>query len=329
MMKRMKHIILVMPVVALALTLIPSCVMIMDSGEDGRSVIYVECIQGMSDTTAITVMATAPKFGYEKSRILSDVDVTLKAGGREIPLSNAKVEVELFPLGAYYTTEKIPGGQTLEITVSGGGLDPVTATTFKPEDLKPFKVDIDKAFIYMDGSPGNGQRVIKMEITPDDPDIADQYYAVVFEERKFSSEGKVRYLYPAPILDSEGFIYSSEFGDDLVVKAGFSSWSLFKDGRANGNVVPVYMWRGASLMKDGTITVYFDGRNDTSEMRVHLMEISPEVYRYAKTLEYREDYTEALVPFVPSSYSYSNVKGGCGVFGAVSRLEGDWIELPE
>ena len=144
----MKHIMLVMPVVALALTLISSCVMIMESGEDGRSVIYVECIQGMSDTTAITVMATAPKFGYEKSRVLSDVDVTLKAGGREIPLSNAKVEVELFPLGAYYTTEKIPGGQTLEITVSGGGLDPVTATTFKPEDLKPFKVDIDKAISY-------------------------------------------------------------------------------------------------------------------------------------------------------------------------------------
>ena len=73
----MKHIMLVMPVVALALTLISSCVMIMESGEDGRSVIYVECIQGMSDTTAITVMATAPKFGYEKSRVLSDVDVTL------------------------------------------------------------------------------------------------------------------------------------------------------------------------------------------------------------------------------------------------------------
>lgn len=329
MMKRMKHIMLVIPVAALFLTLFSSCVTIMESGEDGRSVIYVECIQGMSDTTAITVMATAPKFGYEESRVLSDMNVTLKAGGREIPLSNAKVEVELFPLGAYYTTEKIPGGQTLEITVSGGGLDPVTATTFKPGDLKPFKVNTEKAFIYMDGSPSNGQMVIKMEITPDDPDIADHYFAVVFEERRYSSEGEVQYLNPAPILDSEGFIYSSEFGDDLVVKAAFSSWSLFEDYMAYGNIVPVYMWRGASLMKDGTITVYFDERHATAEMRVRLMEISPEVYRYAKTLEYREGYTEALVPFVPSSYSYSNVKGGCGIFGAVSRLDGDWIELPE
>ena len=317
-------------VAAMTLALLSSCVMIMDSGEDGRSIIYVECLQGMSDTTAISVISTAPKFGYEDSRVLSGVNVTLRAGGRDIPLSNAVVATDMFPKGAFYTTEKIEGGQTLEITVSGGGFEPVTATTFKPADLKPFKMKMEKTILYQDDAQ-QGERVIKVEITPDDPDIADHYYALSFDEKMYGAEGEVHYSNPSPFLRSDGFIYSSEFGDDLVVRAACSPWSLFDFTYTyvSDRVIPVYFWRGASLMKDGTITVYFGERGYASEIRAHLMEVSPELYRYTKTIEYSKDFTEALIPFVPSSYSYTNVKGGCGIFGAVSGFDGEWMKLPE
>lgn len=326
----MKKIMLDVAVTALTLALLSSCVMIMESGEDGRSIIYLECLQGMSDTTAISVIATAPKFGYEGSRVLSDVNVTLRAGGRDIPLMNAEVATDMFPKGAYYTTERIEGGQTLEITVSGGGFEPVTATTFKPGDLKPFEVKMEKTILYKDDAK-QGDRVIKVEITPDDPDIMDHFYALFFDERRYGDGGEVLYSNPSPILRSDGFIYSSEFGDDLVVRAACSPWSLFDINYIylSDRVVPVYFWRGASLMKDGTITVYFGERGYASEIRVHLMEVSPELYRYVKTIDYSDEFTEALIPFVPSSYSYSNVKGGCGVFGAVSGIDGEWIKLPE
>lgn len=302
----------------------------MDSGEDGRSIIYLECIQGMSDTTAISVIATAPKFGYEDSRVLSDVYVTLRAGGRDIPLSNAEVATDMFPKGAYYTTERIEGGQILEINVSGGGFEPVTASTFKPADPKPFGVKMEKAILYQDDAK-EGDRVIKVEITPDDPDLVDHFYALSFDEKRYGAGGEVLYSNPSPILRSDGFIYNSEFGDDLVVRAACSPWSLFdiQYTYLSDRVVPVYLWRGASLMKDGTITVYFGERGYASEIRVHLMEVSPELYRYAKTIDYSEEFTEALIPFVPSSYSYTNVKGGCGIFGAVGGIDGEWMKLPE
>ena len=156
----------------------PSCIRIMESGEDGASIIFIECLQGVSDTTAISVIATAPKFGYGESRILSDMNVTLKAGGKEIPLSNAGVEAELFPKGAYYTTERIPGGQTLEIEVSGQGLAPVVATTVKPQEVRPFRMTLERTLLYDEeySSADIGTKVIKMEISPDDPDMPDHYY---------------------------------------------------------------------------------------------------------------------------------------------------------
>ena len=329
-MKRKNNILFGVAATVLTLAVISSCVMIMDSGEDGRSIIYLECLQGMSDTTAISVIATAPKFGYEDSRVLSDVNVTLRAGGRDIPLSNAEVATDMFPKGAFYTTERIEGGQTLEITVSGGGFEPVTATTFKPADLKPFDVKMEKTILYQDDAT-EGDRVIKVEITPDDPDIADHFYALSFDEKRYGDGGEVYYSNPSPILRTDGFIYASEFGDDLVVMTACSPWSLFDINYTylSDRVVPVYFWRGASLMKDGTITVYFGERGYACEIRVHLMEVSPEFYRYVKTIDYSKDFTEALIPFVPSSYSYSNVKGGCGIFGAVSGFDGEWMKLPE
>ena len=331
-MKQMKHTMITTIVAALCLVLTSSCVMIMESGEDGKSIIYVECLQGLSDTTAISIIATAPKFGYEDSRILSDVNVTLKAGEREIPLSNAEVAVEMFPKGAFYTTEKIPGGQKLEITVSGGGFDPVRATTFKPYDLKPFDVKMSRTVLYDENlSVREGMKAIKMEITPDDPDIIDHFYAVVFDKRWYGSDGRIFYSHPNPILQSDGFIYTSSFGDDLVVKSASSPWSLFRydDNYVSDSVSPIYLWRGASLMRDGTITVYFLEPESPGEYRVHLMEVSPEFYRYSKSLAYEEEYNEAFIPFSPPSYSYTNIVGGCGIFASVSRLDGEWMELPE
>ena len=329
---QIKHILLGV-VAAMAALSLSSCLMIMDSGEDGESIIYVECLQGMSDTTAISVIATAPKFGYDESRVPSDMDVTLKAGGREIPLTNAGVEVEMFPKGAYYTTEKIEGGQTLEITVAGGGFKPVRAITYKPKDIKPFGVNVERTVIYdEDLESYRGERVVKMEIMPDDPDIIDHYYALVFEQKVYNIKGEAQIMYPAPILHSNGF-YSTDFGDALVVSVACSPWSIFSSNYSyiSDSIVPTYLWRGASLMKDGKITVYFHPAvtNGACEMRVHLMEVSPEFYRYAKSLENRGEVSEALAPFFPSSYSFTNIEGGCGIFGAVSRYDGEWMIIPD
>lgn len=308
----------------------PSCIRIMESGEDGASIIFIECLQGVSDTTAISVISTAPRFGYDGSRILSDMNVTLKAGGKEIPLSNAGVEAELFPKGAYYTTEKIPGGQTLEIEVSGQGLEPVVATTVKPQEVRPFRMNLERTLLYDEeySSTDIGTKVIKMEISPDDPEMSDHYYALVFDSI-VNDDGYARYGHPIPLLRSNGF-YSSDFGDAVVVSTAFSRWSFFGSRYSfflADKVVNAYLWRGASVVKDGKITVYFNDYYGAGVgMRAHLFVVSPEFYRYARSIEYNFDSADELAPFFPSTYSYTNVQGGCGVFGAVSRYDGEWAE---
>ena len=177
-----KSLIIALPI--LVVLSLGSCQRIMDSGKEGKSILFVECIQGISDTTAINVIATAPKFGYSQSRVPDGAKVSLKAGGREIPLKQGEVSTALFPVGAFYTTEKIEGGQTLELTVSAPGIEPVSATTVKPADVRPFETTLVEDVIYGDdfGLGGESKNVVRMDITPEDDSIEDHYYMLMFEE---------------------------------------------------------------------------------------------------------------------------------------------------
>jgi hypothetical protein len=89
-------------------------------------------------------MATAPKFGYGKSYSLGDADVSLKVGGREIPLVRDDVQTVMFPKGSFHTTEKINPGEKMEVHVSAQGFKAVSATTVKPSEVKPFRSEAMK-----------------------------------------------------------------------------------------------------------------------------------------------------------------------------------------
>ena len=306
-----------------------SCQRIMDSGKEGKSILFVECIQGISDTTAINVIATAPKFGYSPSRVPDGARVSLKAGGREIPLKQDEVSTVLFPKGAFYTTEKIDGGQTLELTVSAPGIEPVSATTVKPADVKPFETTLVEDVIYGDafGLGGESKNVVRMDIIPEDSSFEDHYFMLMFEE-KTSVGGKTFVTRPYPELQDGGF-YTSDFGDSEVVTAKISRWSFFGTSHissAANKILYAYIWRGTSFSENGKLSVYFsDDRKSQRTMRATLMTVSPELYRYAKSMEYNNDDNDILSPFFPSSYAYTNVKGGCGVFGALSYRVGEWV----
>lgn len=311
-----------------------SCQRIMDPGDSTASLIYVECVQGLSDTTAINVIATAPKFGYGESRSLSsEANVSLKVGGKEISLSRGEVSAPLFPKGAFYTTEKIEGGQSIEVNVSAEGFSPVSATTVKPRSVKPFTTTLSRDVVYGDEYNGDsmGLDVIRMDIIPDDPEMGEHYYMLLFDEMSYDKRREeTRYFHPHPVLKDSGF-YSSDFGDAEVVTATFSKWSVLGRGfySSTGSYFNAYLWRGASLAKEGRLTVYFNTGNKDEDisMRATLMYVSPEFYRYAKSVEYNNDDNDILSLFFPSSYAYTNVKGGCGVLGAVSSRVGEWVKL--
>ena len=317
----------------LGLSALASCQRIMDPEGSVESMIYVECIQGLSDTTAINVIATAPEFGYGESRNLgSEASVTLKAAGKEIPLSRGEVSAPYFPKGAFYTTEKIEGGQTIEVSVSAEGFSPVTATTVKPVDVKPFTTALSRDVIYGDeyNGEGRGLDVVRMDIVPDDPKIGEHYYMLVFEGRSTRDDDSTDDYFPRPVMKDNGF-YSSDFGDAEIVTTTLSKWSIFGSSYypSTEGTFKSYLWRGASFEKEGKLTVYFDNWESRGElsMRATLMYVSAEFYRYAKSLEYNNDDNDILSVFFPSSYAYTNVSGGCGVLGAVSWTVGDWVTL--
>ena len=310
-----------------------SCQRIMDPEGSVESMIYVECIQGLSDTTAVNVIATSPKFGYGESRNLgSEASVTLKAGGREIPLSRGEVSAPYFPKGAFYTTEKIEGGQTLEVSVSAEGFSPVTATTVKPSEVKPFTTSLCRDVVYGDeyNGEGKGQDVLRMDIVPDDPKMGEHYYMLVFESKVTGDDAEPRYFRPSPVLKDNGF-YSSDFGDAEIVSTTLSKWAILGSHcyPSSEGTFRAYLWRGASFANDGKLKVYFSDWNSEGElsMRATLMCVSAEFYRYAKSQEYNNDDNDILSVFFPSSYAYTNVSGGCGVLGAVSFGEGTWVKL--
>ena len=67
---------------------------------------------------------------------------------------------------------------------------------------------------------------------------------------------------------------------------------------------------------------------ETREYNVKVFRLSPEMYHSFKA-RYIMDWSDIPVHlgFSPVTYTYTNVKGGLGVFGAMSSYESGWFRI--
>ena len=62
--------------------------------------------------------------------------------------------------------------------------------------------------------------------------------------------------------------------------------------------------------------------------KVEVFRVSPEFYRFNKAQSMIEDNYLATVGLSPSTFSYTNIKGGFGVLGTLTGTSTPWYQAP-
>ncbi len=338
----------IIPFLLLALTL-GSCQYDLDfSGEDIDPRLFVLGLPGSSDTTVVRLYATVP-MGDRNSRPLpmDDARVSLVVNGEEIAMDRADESVPSLPEGCFYTLRPVLPGDKVEVLASAGGVESVRAESAVPEPLREKDV-VMKAESWVDGSHADTRLRFSARFK-DDTD-SDDYYAMQVCRRKeyytyYPIEGRLeteRYEYefldPTVVRNAnvnqelQPFIrpiivdYNSGINlypevkapmvvfDDKAFEAGAGSQEFICEYEADRIKVSSYM-NGVLEYESGYKCSY----------KVILFSLSPELYRFIKANEILNGSVSILLAATPPSYMYTNIHGGVGVFGGISRTETDWI----
>jgi len=302
-----------------------SCETLMENDLSKEPIIYVECIPGLSDTTVVQLIAASPAMGYTSSAPLQNARVSLSSNGRELSLVKGDIEKEGYPLGAWYTTDEIRAGEKLSITVQADGLPEAKAETTMPQDGLSPKLTCTKDILFGEQYNVSGEKieVIRFNVSFAGEAAQGHYYGV-----RINREWNGYIDEPMLYEDYSELLYIGTENYVPRVKAKVSKWSVGDPLAGN-----IYFWDGNTLESENGMTEImfyaYDYYEESSDDRwcVHLYEVTPELYRYIKSMQYRQDNSSEIAPLYPASYAYSNVEGGCGVFGAIRESASGWIKM--
>lgn len=330
----------------LAILLLTSCETehLMPTENSGR--IFVYALMSDNGRSNINIGVSKP-LGAGSSIDPEYVKVNMEADGNPIQLilDSEKSSDELL---AYYTEENFKSGQELTLQATAPGLQDVKAMTVIPEPIPSMKIRRQEIDCFKESDPDSSSDYLRtlweFGITIDKEVKAGDTYAVQILKKKM-------YEFVGDVYRPED--YEAESGrveiDDLYVnsKAGSSNGAItsvgtetvidFDGGETKiENIVYdneyVYLTACVKPTEKKLIAASYNPTGNTNysvyeyyEYKIKVYRLSDQMYNYIRaryTVE-RHDIPIHL-GFTPATYTYTNVIGGIGVFGAVSEYETDW-----
>lgn len=315
--------------------------------QDGR--IYVSAMLGQS-YDRINVNVSKPAFGVEETGA-EDVSLYLEADGRNIQIVR-DVEYDSDKDGevSYLVTDELHPGQKLHLRAEADGLPGINAYTRIPEPLPPVELETGISESYREEDPHQTSTQIRslreFRIIMDEKYEEGTYFGIQVTRRvMYDTVGTVPYLHWKDYAEK----HASEEYDNLFVNAesdegaGISSAEVELvvdfDGGDLGVMAPV-LENGRSVVKvyikpteERRVSGSYVGEEicyeiyEYFEYNIKVMRLSPEIYFYLKA-RYIIDWNEIPVylGFSPVTYTYTNVEGGLGMFGAVTSYDTGWFK---
>lgn len=296
-------------------------------GLDKEGKLYLICVPGGSDTTVFSLKATYPVSGDR--RVTADVktaDVRLSSGGRTVQLLRSDGTLPGIAEGMYYTLEKFQSGETLEMEASVNGVPPVSARTSVPASFPRYDVRIEP--VQLSGKDSGVKKGISFRVTFDDREES-RYYGMQVMARLPSTDETDGYYeyYKSPFYMDENTVFSNLAPMLTISYTGASRLGPSSDS-------PMVLWDGnaATDVRKELVLDFLDsdsvleGDMEKSEFKVIMYRLSPEFYRFAKASFVTDNNPLVNMGLSAPSFTYTNVSGGTGVFGAVSMSETEWIE---
>lgn len=342
----MKHIIF-----CLTVLMAVACEKVVDfpSDEDGR--IHISAMLGKEEWNRINIVVSDPVLKVEDTSS-EDVVLHLEADGNPVSLlRDMDYESETDGEISYYVKEGFRPGQKLELKAEAPGLPSVSAVTYVPASLPEVVVTHQLVKSYKDNEPGQIMQSLRtlqnFHVVLDEQPEEESYFGVQVKKRKtWDIVGNpplhVAMKYDPTLVQEEyddlyvntqaregGAISSMEkelvtdcIGGEMAV-----SPAVLKDGKA---VLDVFV---APTERHMVEAEYYGGEivyeiYELYEFDIKVFRLSPELYHYFRARFIVEESDAPIhLGFSPVTYTYTNVNGGLGVFGAVAMYEIEWIRI--
>ena len=327
----------------LLLLILVSCERDAKFNPDDTGKIYLYGILSDGRDDLIKVNVSRPVFG-EEAAMPEDVSITLEADGNEVELIRdmdyvSSTDGEI----AYLVNETFTSGQKLTLKAESAGLPSAEASTMIPEQIPEVTVShsAEESYRVKDGDLlyGTFSILSKFHVVIDEEFSKDAFYGVQVLKKKQievvgtpedpidkSLYGNEEYdnIYEYPVMTElssvkHEIIIDHDGGELLVAEMidedGKMAFDVYVDNE------PRYMtsaeWTGDELVY--ACYEYY-------EYKVKVFRIPNEMYHSLRS-EYIKENSDAPLHlgFSPVTYAYTNVKGGLGMFAAVTSSETEWI----
>lgn len=277
-----------------------------------------------SDTTLIQLYRSQPVTQQKKEgkKEIANVRITFSVNGTEQSVRYAETDEPSVPAGCYYVIGRWNESDVIRVRAEADGLPPVHSETTIPASFPLKKVDMVRKqdidnklqfrITFQDDGKENyyGIRIVKREVYEDlaDDENSRTYGAVALDLD----------LDDEPLLNNKTgldatFDYSTDFYQYL------------------------YIWSNEQILnKEYTLRLdtYYSADWEADEWGYHLhnyykmyfYKLSPELYKYLKSLNDIKNNNLGDKGLAPIRSSYTNIENGIGVLGGCRITETEWMK---
>ena len=339
----------------LILLLALSCERIIDYPVDENGRIYVDAVVGTEDADRINLVVSRPAFGSEAVSA-EDIRLSLTNDGKSVELvRDMDYESDIEGEISYLVHGDFQPGQKLELRAEAEGLPSVKALTSVPARMPDVEVTCREVKSYRDDEEYSGSSSLRtlweLHLTMDERPDKDSFFGVqVLKEVSYDTLGKVpehhwedyenagKTEYDALHINSksgEGGSISSVEKELMVAFAGGDMRVLAAEADGDASVLDVYVYPTNSHRRSGSYHYNEAGEEvwewevqEIYKYKIIVYRLSPEIYHCFRA-RYMIDMADVPIHlgFTPATYTYTNIEGGLGMFGAVSTYESDWIRF--
>lgn len=332
-----------------------SCERIIDYPVDGNGRIYVDAVVGTGDADRINLVVSRPALGSETVSA-EDIRLSLTNEGQPVELvRDMDYESDIEGEISYLVNGDFRPGQKLELRAQAEGLPSVISRTIVPAGIQEVEVACREVKSYRDDEIYTGSSYLKtlweLHLTMDEKPDKDSFFGVQvlkkvsydtlgtvpeYTWKDFENAGKIEF--DAMYVNSksgEGGSISSVEKELTVVFDGGTMRVFNAQDNGSGSALDVYVYPTKSHRKAGSYHYNAAGEEvleweiqEIYNYKIMVYRISPEMYHCFRA-RYMIDAADVPIHlgFTPATYTYTNIEGGLGMFGAVSVYESDWIRF--
>ena len=313
--------------------------------DSGRIYVYALMSDGGRSTVSIGISQPLGSTGQRPDP--HSVNVRLEADGKPVRLT-LDSELSSEEILTYYTEDEFKSGQTLTLHATASGLNPAEAEIIIPEEIADVRItkgEIDSFKESDSHSSSDYMRTLwEFGITINEEAKAGDAYAVqILKKKMYELIGDVYrpedYESKMGLVEIDDLYVSSNASSEhgSVTSVGSETIIRFDGGETKiENIVydnvRTYLTACVNPSRKRMVDSSYNPISNQNysvyeyyEYKIKIYRLADEMYSYIRARQTAENHEIPIhLGFTPATYTYTNVVGGIGVFGAVAEYETDW-----